>query len=162
MTRVVVALTVLLATVSAGAQMRRGRPINDNPEYDGQFTFVRLAYGPDTAHFSQQIPWSHDYPMGERHFMQIMNELTYLRAKADETAVLTLDDPNLCKYPLAYMAEPGYWSVTETEAKAFRDYLLKGGFVIFDDFAERRGGWDNFRFTFEQVLPGAKIGRAHV
>jgi hypothetical protein len=155
--RVFVTLALLLATVSAGAQIRRGRPILANPDYDGQFTFVRLAYGPDTTHFAQQIPWSHDYPTGERHFMQILHELTYLHPKIEETAILTLDDPNLFKYPVAYMAEPGYWSLTESEAKSFREYLLKGGFVIFDDFAERRGGWANFAFTFQRLLPGAKF-----
>ena len=34
------------------------------------------------------------------------------------------------------MAEPGFWTLTDEEAAAFRAYLLKGGFVIFDDFAE--------------------------
>ena len=43
------------------------------------------------------------------------------------------------------MAEPGFWTMTDDEAAAFRAYLLKGGFVIFDDFAENRGGWDTFR-----------------
>ena len=42
------------------------------------------------------------------------------------------------------MAEPGFWTLTDDEAAAFRAYLQKGGFVIFDDFAENRGGWDAF------------------
>ena len=54
------------------------------------------------------------------------------------------------------MSEPGYWIITESEAKAFRAYLLKGGFVIFDDFAENRGGWDYFESIFRQVMPAAK------
>jgi hypothetical protein len=43
------------------------------------------------------------------------------------------------------MAEPGFLTMTDAEVTAFRGYLLKGGFVIFDDFAERRGGWGQFR-----------------
>ena len=38
----------------------------------------------------------------------------------------------------------GFWTLTEEEAATFRAYLEKGGFVIFDDFAENRGGWDAF------------------
>ena len=54
------------------------------------------------------------------------------------------------------MAEPGFWPLTDAEAAAFRAYLLKGGFVIFDDFAENRGGWAAFEATFRRVLPGGR------
>ena len=106
---------------------------------------------------SQRIPWSHDYPTGERHFMQILNEVTNLKPKIAETSILALDDPELARYPIAYMAEPGYWTATDAEATAFRAYLLKGGFVIFDDFSESRGGWAAFEYTFRRVLPGARF-----
>jgi hypothetical protein len=55
------------------------------------------------------------------------------------------------------MAEPGFWFITEEEAAIFRSYLLKGGFVIFDDFAESRGGWAAFEATFHRVLPEARF-----
>jgi hypothetical protein len=55
------------------------------------------------------------------------------------------------------MAEPGYWTITEDEAARFREYLQKGGFVVFDDFAESRGGWAAFEETFRRVLPGARF-----
>src|SRR3990172_8314976 len=54
---------------------------------------------------------------------------------------MALDDPELFKYPVAYIIEPGWWTMTDGEAAAFRTYLQKGGFVIVDDF---------------------KIGRAHL
>jgi hypothetical protein len=130
--------------------------VEPNPDYDGRFTFVRLRYGPPVEYVSQRIPWTHDYPAGERHFMQIMNELTYLAPRTKETAILALDDPELCRYPIAYMAEPGYWFMTDSEAAGFRAYLQKGGFVIFDDFAENRGGWDYFVSQMNRVIPGAQ------
>ena len=52
------------------------------------------------------------------------------------------------------MAEPGHWGVTPAEASAFRSYLLKGGFVIFDDF--RGGDWDNLQEQMRVVLPEAR------
>jgi hypothetical protein len=50
--------------------------------------------------------------------------------------ILTFDDPRLFEFPIAYVSEPDEWRVTAAEAAALRQYLLKGGFVIFDDFFE--------------------------
>ena len=55
----------------------RGAPIEPNAKYDGRFTFVRLRYGPAIPYQSQRAAWSHDYPAGERHFMKILNEISY-------------------------------------------------------------------------------------
>jgi hypothetical protein len=152
----VAAALVAAARSSAGAQYRRyGNPVLPNPEYDGQFTFVRLRYGPPTQSVSQGIPWSHDYPIGERNFMMILNEVTLLKPKVLETSIVGLDDPDLFRHPIVYMAEPGYWVVSDSEATAFRSYLLKGGFAIFDDFSEQRGGWAAFESSFRRVLPEA-------
>src|SRR5207253_7565910 len=135
----------------------RSSMVQPNIPYDGKFTFVRLRYGPPTEYVSQRIPWSHDYPAGEQHFMKILNEITYLAPHTDETNILSLDDPELFKYPVAYMCEPGFWTMTEQEAATFRAYLRKGGFVIFDDFSERRGGWGNFETQMLRVLPAARF-----
>jgi len=164
MKRALVALAVAaIASTSAAAQFgvgpwrpTHGADIKPNVDYNGQFTFVRLRYGPPIPYQSQRIPWSHDYPDGEQHFMRIMNDVTNLKPRIMEHNVMALDDPELPKYPVAYMSEPGYWFLTESEATAFRAYLQKGGFVIFDDFAENRGGWDYFESVFSQVIPGAK------
>jgi hypothetical protein len=135
----------------------RSEAVLPNPAYDGRFTFVRLRYGPATEYVSQRIPWSHDYPTGERHFMKIMNELTLLNPHIEETDIIGFDDPELFRHPVAYMAEPGYLTLSEDEVVRFREYLTKGGFVIFDDFAERRGGWYNFEAQMLRVLPGARF-----
>ncbi|PYR49202.1 MAG: hypothetical protein DMF89_13125 [Acidobacteria bacterium] len=156
MRQALVVVALLAGTVSALAQGQRFRyaePIRPNAPYDGKFTFVRLRYGPPTQYAMQRIPWSHDYPTGERHFMQIMNEVTLLAPHIEETNIHALNDPELFRHPVAYMAEPGFWTLTETEAASFRAYLQKGGFVIFDDFAENRGGWGYFAAQMSHVLP---------
>jgi len=162
---VAAAATLLLALVTSTAQAQRGfggyrgraEPVLPNTPYDGRFTFVRLRYGPSTQYVSQRIPWSHDYPTGERHFMKILNELSYLNPHIEETNIIGFDDPEVFRYPVAYMAEPGFLTLTDQEAVHFREYLLKGGFVIFDDFSAQRGGWGNFEEQMLHVLPGARF-----
>jgi hypothetical protein len=158
------AVALLLATTAqaqrgfgGGGFRGRSEPVAPNAPYDGRFTFVRLRYGPPTQYVSQRIPWSHDYPTGERHFMKIMNELSYLNPRIEETDIIGFEDPELFRHPVAYMAEPGYLTLTDDDVIHFREYLTKGGFVIFDDFAERRGGWFNFEEQMLRVLPGARF-----
>ena len=127
-----------------------------NTPYDGKFTFVRLKYGPPVNYASQRVMWSHDYPTGERNFMQIMNELTYLGPHLEETNILALDDPELFKYPIAYLCEPGYqWTLNDQEASNFRDYLVKGGFLIVDDFRAR--DWPYFEEQMRHILPDVRF-----
>jgi len=160
----VAALLLMLAgvaTVSAqrgfgGFGGRWGQTaIQPNTPYDGRFTFVRIRYGPDYGFASQRLPWSHDYPTGEQHFMKIMNEVTYLGPHTEETNILTFDSPDLGRYPVAYLCEPGGWTMSDAEAAGLRAYLKKGGFMIVDDF--RYQHWGNFESQMLRVLPEACI-----
>jgi hypothetical protein len=65
--------------------------------------------------------------------------------------VLDVDDPRLLKFPVAYMSEPGDWNANDREAEALRNYLLKGGIIIFDDFHGRDLG--NLIEQMRHVLP---------
>jgi len=94
-------------------------------------------------------------PAGEQHFMKIVNEVTYLKPHTDETSILPLDSPDLFKYPIAYLCEPGSWEMSEAEAAGLRAYLHKGGFLIVDDF--RYQHWGNFEAQMLRVLPGARF-----
>lgn len=115
--------------------------------YDGRFIFARVFYdfgmrGWDGGRIGSSggPPWSHDYPTAEQNFTQIVRELTYIRPYTEGGNILSLDDPRLFQFPVAYMSEPGYWRPTEEEVKGLRNYLLKGGFIVFDDFGGRGDG----------------------
>jgi hypothetical protein len=160
---VVVLLLVSVGTVlgqrrggfGGGGFGRRQQAIVPNTPYDGRFTFVRVRYGPDYGYTSQRLPWSHDYPAGEQHFMKIVNELSYLNPHTEETNILTFDDPELFKYPVAYLCEPGQWVLSDAEAAGLRAYLQKGGFVIVDDFHYYDGS--NFEAQMARVMPEARF-----
>src|SRR5262249_25157746 len=98
--------------------------------------------------------------------MKIMREVTLLRPfvqRGDIVGgnILKLDDPELMKYPVGYFSEPGGWFPNDKEVEGLRNYLLKGGFVIFDDFGQMRGygqaDWLNTVQQMQRVLPGAQI-----
>jgi hypothetical protein len=165
------AVALLAGTFAAAARQRlpfgiRGAdPHIQNVPYDGRFTFVRLKYttAPGGYWYMGLPSWAHGYPVSEDNLLRIMDEISSLDARLDGFNVLSLDDPELCRYPLAYIIEAGWWTMNDSEAAAFRAYLQKGGFVIFDDFkvAGQFGvngrGWENFAENMERVLPGAKF-----
>ena len=127
-----------------------------NVPNDGRFVFVRLRYqGTFGRGFRREPPWAHDYPRAERNFMRILRDITFIEPQLDASNVLTLDDPELGSFPLAYMSEPGYWTLTDEEALGLRNYLLKGGFLIFDDFR----GWDlnGLENGLHAALPDARL-----
>ena len=126
--------------------------------YDGRFTLVRLRWGADLHRFGSPHAWSHGYPRAEQNLSAIIRELTYLDIHDDGNEILTLDDPELFKYPIALMWEPGFWSLTDKEAESFRAYLLKGGFAIFEDF-DGPSEWDNFEAQMRRVLPDGRLAR---
>lgn len=127
-------------------------------EYDGRLTFARVRFEPRSVWqgWANGMPaWGHDYPRAERNFMRILQEITLARTFTAGGRIVALDDPDLFKFPIAYLCEPGHWTLTDEEAAAFRAYLLKGGFVIFDDFSNY--DWDNFAAMMDRVLPGVEF-----
>jgi hypothetical protein len=159
-------LSVGLGLVAAGAgggavaaQRREARGFDDLPNvpYDGSFTFVRIRYAVpgEAMGFRGDVPWSHDYNRAERHFTKILSELSTLRVRTDASNVLALDDPELFKYPVAYLCEPGFWMPSDAEIAGLRSYLLKGGFLIVDDFVDNQ--WFNFAEQMRRVLPEARL-----
>jgi hypothetical protein len=127
------------------------RPVLEpNLPYDGRFTFARIRYTVD-----RRSGWEFDYPEMERNLMRVMQEITSLDPHTAGSNIHSFDDPELLKYPVAYVSEPGYWIPSEAECAGLRNYLAKGGFVIFDDFM--LGEWHNFEAQIRRALPGSRI-----
>ena len=179
-TAIVCALT-LVATTGLSAQ-RRGRPggfggyfgspdemyqppdFAGNVPYDGRFTFARIRYKGYEHWAGREGPgWAHDYPDAEENFAKILRDITNVRPFIEQgpmfgSVLIAMDDPLLFKYPGSYMSEPGGWHPADKEVTALRSYLLKGGFMIFDDF--REGGrwgadWTNLRQIMAAAIPNA-------
>jgi hypothetical protein len=182
MKRFLLVLLLLLVALPASAQRRGGRgnmygmlgdansfytppDFNGNAKYDGRFVFARIKYRGFQCFGDQGPGWAHDYPRAESHFMRIMKTVSSMRPFIVQGPVVggnivALDDPELFKYPVGYLSEPGGWAPNASEVTALRNYLTKGGFLIVDDFEENcTQGGDSVNFTavMKQVLPSARL-----
>ena len=155
------AIAFLLAS-GAGVAITSGddrEPVSGPARFDGRFVFARVRYADGYAGggfaYRQDLPWAHDYPRAARNLMRNLEMISFVDPYLGEYGgtILTLDDPALFKYPFAYMSEPGYWHLCEAETVGLRNYLRKGGVLIFDDFHSDLH-WSNLESQMQRVLPG--------
>lgn len=151
---------VLLAVlpVAADVALPPGVAYKNTP-YNGLFNFVRARFtpsrwGPGNYMWGLDLKWNHDYPRAENHFMKILKETTALVPNPDGN-IFALDEPELFRYPVLYLCEPGFWTLTDKEAQSLREYLKKGGFLIVDDFVSQH--WYNFADQMRKVLPDGRL-----
>ena len=127
-----------------------------NIGYDGKLAFFRIRYATGFGGFgrrggNREPPWAHDYPTADQHMMRILSQLTTIAPHTTGSNIYSLDDPDMMNHPIAYLSEPGQWTMNADEVKGLRNYLLKGGFLIVDDF--RGNDWYNLEEQMKLVLP---------
>jgi hypothetical protein len=175
---------VIICLLSGLSLAQRGRhrkpqmdlpPVYENgvPKTDdnlsGRFTFVRIRY--DASQFNYGYnpvlgdggpPWSHDYPVASRHLMKIMSELSKIDASLNiNEPILSLDDPKLFKFPFAYLCEVGFMTLSDQEVAGMREYLLRGGFLMIDDFRDPRQ-FANLRYHLKKAFPELELKRLEI
>jgi hypothetical protein len=153
-------VVVLLAFATVSAQPTQGGFGSREIPYDGKVTFVRLRWRNGTFG-TRRAPlgggmnfWLHEFPRAERNLMETLDQVTQVNTRVDGSLILALDDPQLFRHPIAVMWEPGFWVMTDREAALLREYMLKGGFVIFNDFELEQ--WENFEGQTRRVIPDAR------
>ena len=60
--------------------------------------------------------WEHGYPRAEQNLMAIMAAVTALNPHVEDSMVMSIEDPQLSKYAVAFMTEAGFWSTNDKEA----------------------------------------------
>ena len=154
--------SVVFATSGAGDHAPRyeDERFGEKKDESNKFKFVRVKTGsvaPWNCIGDHCAPWSHDYPEAGLHFSKILKELSKLDVVQEENEyIFSFDDPNLFKYPFAYMCEVGYMDMSDAEIQGLREYLLRGGFLLVDDF---RGAQDMsvFQYYLKRALPEAEF-----
>jgi len=123
--------------------------------YNGKVTFTRVRYNAGGGFGRGSNAWNHDYPQADTHLPLIVDAITAIKPNLNVSNVLDLEDPEIFRNPILYMWEPGGWRVTDEGAANLRAYLLKGGFVVFDDFEQDQ--WFNFEAQFRKAVPEAQF-----
>jgi hypothetical protein len=119
----------------------------------GEFTFARLIYGSDGWGRS----WMTDYPKGDEQFvMGLRNWVRSSLVISDDPVAVSMQDKNLFAHPFIYVVEPGYMELSPEDSAALREYLLRGGFLILDDFWGEYE-WQNVQEQMRKVLPEYEI-----
>jgi Domain of unknown function (DUF4159) len=162
------AALVLLA-IAAFAQRGRvsdGEDEGPRPNFPTQteFHFIRVEYT-DLPEFHRSWSyasrrgtgtgwWIVDWPDADDHFSTGVQRLT--RVDTGDPRHVRLTDDRLFEYPWIYATQTGWWDLTDAETKRLREYLLRGGFIVVDDFWGDEQ-WQIFRETMNRVLPGHSI-----
>jgi hypothetical protein len=130
----------------------------------GEFSFVRMEYS-DLPEFHRRWRfasrngegdgwWCVDWPDAEEHFSAGVQRLT--RIDTAEPRHMRLTDDHIFDNPWIYATQAAWWDLSDIEAKSLREYLLRGGFLVVDDFWGPEQ-WELFRRTMERVLPNKAI-----
>jgi hypothetical protein len=96
--------------------------------------------------------WTQDYPRADRHFSQAVRRLTRIHIRSVEQPI-NLDEDEQYDYPWVYAVQVGEWGLTKKQGTEMREYLLRGGFFMADDFhgnEERQVFEDSMKLVFPE------------
>lgn len=136
---------------------------------DPEFRFVRLAYADNPNRgfggfggFGRGRrgggfggSWTIDAPEAEEHFMRGLARLTRVATRHEFLGVQPQDDA-LFEHPFIYAVEVGRWYLDEADAARLREYLLRGGFLVVDDF-HGTAQWASFMESMRRVFPDREV-----
>ncbi|HVZ60699.1 MAG TPA: DUF4159 domain-containing protein [Terriglobales bacterium] len=126
------------------------------PPADGfektEWAFARLRYPEANNGYRRPFySWSIDSSKADRLLSQALRRLSRVHVRSMEE-VVDLDSDEIYNWPWIYAVEAGHWQLTDDEASRLRKYLLRGGFLMVDDFHGTRE-WAVFMASMSRVFP---------
>jgi hypothetical protein len=179
------ALTVAFLGLAAWSALRAQKPFKAWPgiEYEEwplpkdytdkhEWTRARLRY-PDVYGYPGRMMflrdgrafpgyWTMDFPRSDRHLLEGVRRLTRIDTKSVEQVVTLDGSDDIFNWPMLYAVEVGHWKLADSDAAQLREFLLRGGFLMVDDFhgTEPYNGlreWDTFKESMDKVFPDRPI-----
>ena len=141
--RTVIIFFAIMAVATAQA--------DDSETPEAEFHMARMVYSSGQAGWSWRQWWAIDYPDAEYHFTRGLRRLTQVDV-ADDSRHLQLTDDEIFDYPWLFAQQVGQWRLTDIEIVRLREYVLRGGFLVVDDFHGERE-WIVFVETMRQAFP---------
>ena len=104
-----------------------------------QWTFARVKYNATTGDARTNLragywdePWAIDAPAAEQNLTRRLRSVTSITV--GDPVVITLDDDRIWEYPWLYIVEPSNLMLRDQESATLREFLLRGGTLVLDDF----------------------------
>jgi Domain of unknown function (DUF4159) len=114
------------------------------------------GYGAATTWLEGGTSWSQDYPRADRHFSLALRRLTRIQVRSVEQPINLDDGDDVFNWPWLNAGEMGDWKLTLPQVAKLREYLLRGGFLMLDDFWGTEE-WDRFYETMRLVFPDRPV-----
>ncbi len=127
---------------------------------DDVFTFARVRYtsghrgwGGGYGRFFGRgwQRWAIDTPDADLNLTFRLQQMTSLKVNP-MPMVVDLTPEDLAQYPFIYIVEGGELEFSDQEVVTLRNYLLNGGFLMFDDFWGVEE-WENIHSEMQRVFP---------
>ena len=128
-------------------------PIPPGANEKTEWAFARLKY--PSIFRGRWGSWTTDYPKADRQFVQGVRRLTRIHACSAER-VIDLSTDEIFYWPWVYAVEVGHWDLTDAQARRLREYLLRGGFLMVDDF-HGTWEWSVFMGSMSRVFPDRPV-----
>jgi hypothetical protein len=135
-------------------------PLPPDANHPAEWTRARLRYPDITGYglsgFGRYLGfagyWTMDYPRSDRHLLTGVRRLTRIDTRSVEQVVQLDGSDDIYNWPMLYAVEVGHWDLPPTQAAQLRDYLLRGGFLMVDDFHGTEE-WEIFIESLRKVFP---------
>jgi hypothetical protein len=119
--------------------------------YGYPFVDLRLSDGKPFPGY-----WTMDYPRSDRHLMAGIRRLTRIETRSVEQVVSLDAAGEVYNWPTLYAVEVGHWRLPDDQATQLREFLLRGGFLMVDDF-HGTADWEDFMEGMRQVFPDRPV-----
>jgi hypothetical protein len=151
-------LLVTALAALAAAPFSQSQELNQTSGPEAEFHMARLIHGQVGSvrgNFRRRPWWAIDYPAAEYHLTRGLRRLTRLDV-ADDSIHLQSIDERIFDHPWLFAQQVGHWQLSVAETERLREYLLRGGFMVVDDF-HGAYEWATFTDVIRRVLPGKPI-----
>jgi len=151
---------VVLTDARAQSTVVSSSELINPPAVSGPVTelhLARLAFANGShSNWGPGRPWWRiDWPSAEHYFIGGLKRYTAIDI-ADDSVHVDLLDPSVFDYPWLWAQQVGRWQLGDAEVAALREYLLRGGFLLVDDF-HGPVQWQIFEEVISRTLPGRRI-----
>ena len=164
MRRAAAALCALAIALAQRQRFEAPDPDTLAPAREADYHFIRVEYtdlpqyhrrwGYSSREGTGSGWWLVDWPAADNHFTIGVQRLT--RIDVGDPRHLRLTDDRLFDYPWIYATQAAWWDLSDAEIDRLREYLLRGGFLVVDDFWGE-DGWELFTRTMNRLFPDQPI-----